>query len=338
MHLVTGATGLLGSHIAEQLVLKGEKVRALVRPTSGTAFLQSLGVELCQGDLSDAASLRQAMYGVRVVHHAAAKVGDWGTRAEFQRDTIDGTRNIADACRAADVSRLIHISSTSAYGHPEPSNIPIDETRPLADKFWMWDDYTRAKIAAEKIIWEAHEKHGLGVTVIRPSWLYGPRDRLSIARIAASLSKGRVKIIGDGTNQMNTVYAGNVAEACLLAADQPCANGQAYNITKDGPLTQLEYFTLYADTLGYPRPTKHIPYPIAYGGGWFLECVYRTCRFRRPPFITRYAAWLLGRQSVYSTEKAQRELGWQPRIGYQEGIAKTVAWYREASTTKREPC
>jgi nucleoside-diphosphate-sugar epimerase len=335
MHLVTGATGLLGSHLAEQLVQKGERVRALVRGSSKVAFLQELGVELCLGDLADEASLRQAMQGVRVVYHAAAKVGDWGTKSEFQRDTIAGTAHVVAACVAVGVERLLHISSTSAYGHPEPSVIPITETRPLGEKFWMWDDYTRAKIAAEKIVWEAQEKHGLGVTVIRPSWLYGPRDRLSIARITKTIRKGRVWIIGDGHNQMNTVYAGNVAEACLLAAGHPQAKGQAYNITKDGPLTQQEYFNLYADSLGCPRPTKHLPYPLAYGGAWVLEGVYRTLQFRRPPLLTRYAVWLLGRHTVYSTEKAQQELGWQPRIGYAQGIAQTVAWYQEQEKAKR---
>jgi nucleoside-diphosphate-sugar epimerase len=207
----------------------------------------------------------------------------------------------------------------------------------LGDKFWLWDDYTRAKIAAEKIVWEAHGKRGLGLTIIRPSWLYGPRDRLSIRRIAKTLRKGRVRIIGDGTNEMNTVYAGNVAEACLLAAANPAANGQAYNVTKDGPLTQQEYFHLYADAFGTPRPTRHVSYALAYAGAWVLECLFRLGRIRRPPFITRYAVWLLGRHTVYSTEKAQRELGWQPRVGYREGIARTVAWYRDTHEGKDGP-
>src|SRR5262249_15318772 len=123
MHLVTGATGLLGSHIAEQLTVRREKVRALVRSSSVVGFLQSIGVELKLGDLSDIPSLQRAMEGVSVVHHAAAKVGDWGTKEEFRRDTLEGTRNVVEACLGAGVQRLIHISSTSAYGHPEPSSV-----------------------------------------------------------------------------------------------------------------------------------------------------------------------------------------------------------------------
>lgn len=329
MHLITGATGLLGSHLVEQLVAQGEQVRAIVRPTSSTDYLNLRGVELNYGDLTDTSSLHRAMKDVKFVFHAAAKVGDWGTRAEFHRDTVVGTRNVIAACMATGVSRLIHISSTSAYGHPEPSSVPIDETRPLGSKYWMWDDYTRAKIAAEQSVWAAYNERDLGITVIRPSWLYGPRDRLSIARIAKSLQKGRVKIIGDGTNQMNTVYAGNVAEACILAASNPLARGQAYNITNDGSLSQQEYFNLYADAFGYPRPTRHVPYWLAFAGAWLLEATYRALKMRKPPFITRYAAWLLGRHTIYSTLKAQRELCWQPRVGYKEGISATVKWFRE---------
>lgn len=331
MNLITGATGLLGSHIAEQLRQSGELVRALIRPTSQTnvPFLKQIGVELVTGDLADRASLERAMQGISVVYHAAAKVGDWGTKQEFERETIQGTKNVVDACLAAGVRRLIHISSTSAYGHPEPGGQPIDETFPLGDRFWMWDDYTKAKIAAERYIWDAIAQRGLKATIIRPSWLYGPRDRLSIFRIARSLRRGRVRIIGEGTNPMNSVYAGNAAEACLLAAAKPEAAGQAYNVTNDGIITQRDYFNAYADALKLPRPTKRIPYGVAYAAAWVLEAIFRMLRKQRPPFITRYATWLLGRHTFYSTEKAQRELGWQPRVGYQEGIARTVAWYHE---------
>lgn len=331
MNLITGATGLLGSHIAEQLRQDGQPVRALIRATSTTnvPFLEAIGVTLVTGDLADPASLARAMQGVQTVYHSAAKVGDWGTRNEFERETIQGTRNVVDACLTASVQRLIHISSTSAYGHPEPGGKPIDETFPLGDRFWMWDDYTKAKIAAEKYIWDAISQRGLHATLIRPSWMYGPRDRLSIFRIAKSLQRGRVRIIGDGSNPMNSVYAGNVAQACILAANQPQADGQAYNITNDGVITQRDYFNTYADALKLPRPTKRIPYGVAYASAWCLEAIFRLFKIKRPPFITRYATWLLGRHTFYSTEKAHRELGWKPRIGYQEGIARTVAWYQE---------
>jgi len=334
--LVTGATGLLGSHIAEQLVERGERVRALVRPESDTRFLESLGVELIRGDLADAESVRRAVAGTQVVYHSAAKVGDWGPWREFQRDVIDGTRHVLEACTAENVRRLIYVSSVSAYGHPKPRDTPVVETDPLGDRFWVWDYYTRAKIQAEHLVWRHHEKRGCPVVVIRPGWIYGPRDRTSIKRMARSLARRWVFIMDRGQNQLNTVYAGNVAQACLLAAEAPKAVGQAFNVSNDGGvITQREYFNAFADALGLPRPFLRVPYRVAFGFAFLLEAIGRFFRVRRPPFATRYAVWLLGRSTVYSTEKAQRDLSWQPRVSSQEGIRRTAEWYlmRQAPMT-----
>jgi nucleoside-diphosphate-sugar epimerase len=329
-HLVTGGTGLLGSHIAEQLVAGGERVRALVRAKSNTDFLRSIGVECVIGDLHDLDSLDRAMKDVRVAYHAAAKVGDWGTKTEFEGDTVEGTRNVAQASLRAGVERLIHVSSTSAYGHPAPSDVPIVETSPLGERFWIWDEYTRAKVNAERLLRKMQERDKLPITIIRPGWLYGPRDRLTIKRIRDSLQHGRVRIIGPGTNRMNTVYAGTVAHCCLLAAKHASAVGQAYNVTNDGVVTQSGWFDLWAKELNVPRPTKHISYRAAFAGGFCLEAIYRLIKSKEPPYITRYAVWLLGRPSVYSTAKAERELGWKPDVTYQEGVHRAVEWFQSA--------
>src|SRR5882672_5280934 len=116
MNLVTGATGLLGSHIVEQLRLRNRPVRVLVRRGSDPGWLKTQGVEFAEGDLSDRPSLERACQGVKIIYHAAARVGDWGPWAEFVRITIDGSRNLFDAAEAAAVPRFIHISSISVYG------------------------------------------------------------------------------------------------------------------------------------------------------------------------------------------------------------------------------
>src|SRR5215471_8397350 len=115
--LVTGATGLLGSHLAERLTARRNRVRALVRPRSRTEFLEGLGVEIVRGDLTDPASCARALEGVAQVYHCAAKVGDWGAWREFQVGCLDATRTMAEAAVQAGVGRFLHISSTSAYVH-----------------------------------------------------------------------------------------------------------------------------------------------------------------------------------------------------------------------------
>ena len=328
LHLVTGATGLLGSHIAQRLVARGDRVRALVRRTSDVSFLEQLGVEQVIGDLGDPGSLRAAVAGVDTVYHCAAKVGDWGRWREFQTDCLDATSNLAAAALDAGIARFLHISSTSAYGHPREGGPPVDETAPLGQNFWpIWDDYTRSKVEAERILWRLVADRHLPLTVIRPSWLYGERDRITLRRLVTRLQANRVPLIGAGDNPLSAIYAGNVADAALLAADHPAALGEAYNITHQGQLTQREFLTLFAIAAGAEPPRRSVAYPLVFAVGFGLEAAGHLLQRAKPPLITRYATWLMGRHLAYSTRKAEEQLGWQPAIGNQPSIERSVAWY-----------
>jgi nucleoside-diphosphate-sugar epimerase len=327
--LVTGGTGLLGSHLAERLVAGGHRVRALVRPGSDTAFLRGLGVELLTGDLTDPVSCTRAAEGVHTVYHAAAKVGDWGTWAEFQADCLDATERIARAAHASGARRFVHVSSTSAYGHPLDGGPIVDETHPLGQGLWrVWDGYTRSKVEQERLLWRLHDEIGLPLTVVRPSWLFGERDRTTTRRLAAKLVAGKVVLLGPGDNPLSAIHAGEVAAAAILAGGLPIALGRAYNVTDQGPITQKQWFEMWSRELGVPAPTRHVPYRVAFAAGFAMEAAGRLSRSRKPPLITRYAAWLLGRRVRYGTDRARDELGWRPSTTYQEAISRTVAWLR----------
>ena len=327
LSLVTGATGLLGSHICEQLVLRGRSVRALVRAGSDTRFLDSLGVETVEGDVTDAASLNRACEGVSHVYHSAARVGDWGPWHEFREITIEGTRKIIDAAIRAGVQRFLHISSISAYGHPNRKGLVLDENAPLGQSLHRWSYYSRAKVEAENLVWAAHQRGDLVVTVIRPSWLYGPRDRASMGRLCDSIRKRKIKIIGDGNNRLNVVHAGNVAEAAVVAAQHPAAAGEAFNCSNDGVLTQRVYFNLIAKALGEPPVTRKVPYRVAYTAAFLFEIVGHLFRTRKPPLVTRYSVWLMGRKTFFKCDKARQVLGWTPTVTYEEGIPQAVEAY-----------
>jgi nucleoside-diphosphate-sugar epimerase len=333
--LVTGGTGMLGSHIAERLTADGRRVRALVRAGSRTDFLESLGVELVRGDLTDPGACARAVEGADTVYHSAAKVGDWGAWHEFQTCCIDATRNLAEAAARAGVRRFLHISSTSAYGHPAEGGPAIEETAPMGQNVWFWDPYTRSKVEAERALWEVSGRTGLAVTVIRPSWLYGERDRTTTARIVERLKRGQVRIIGPGDNPLSAIYAGAVADAALLAARDPGSAGEAYNITNQGRITQREFMDLFAAACGVPPVRRHVPYRVAYSASSVLEAFGRLTRSARPPLITRYGTWLLGRYLEYSTAKAEARLGWRPSLTYEQSIARTVRWYMDARSDPR---
>jgi nucleoside-diphosphate-sugar epimerase len=326
MNLVTGATGLLGSHIAEQLHRRGEKIRVLVRRGSDTSFLDTLGAEKVYGDLSDKAALAEAVKGVKTVYHSAAKVGDWGHWDEFQKITIDGTENLLSASSAAGVERFLHISSISVYGYVDGEGVVLDETAPLGVDLYRWSYYSKAKVIAENMIWDWHKQGKIKATVVRPSWLYGPRDRASIGRLINAIRAGKAKIIGDGENRLSLSHAGNVAEGAILAATKPEGIGQVYNCCSDGKITLSEYMNSIARVLGVPPVTRKVPYKVAKTAGFLMEVFGRMTGRKEPPMVSRYAVWLMGRRILFSNDKI-RALGWKPSIDYAMGIPQTVKWY-----------
>jgi nucleoside-diphosphate-sugar epimerase len=334
LNVLTGGTGFLGSHIAEQLVGRGERVRALVRPRSNVTFLRSLGVELAPGDLCEAASLRQAVAGADIVYHCAAKVGEWGPWPGYQEQVIDATANLLDACRVEAVGRLLHVSSITVYGHLHLRDGELfTEDEPLGQHLWFRDYYIRAKIRAEELV----RAYPGDWTIIRPSWIYGPRDRTTLPRIVKALRAGRVSLIGSGDNFLNLIYVGNVAEGAILAANHPGARGRAYNLGSEGELTQRQFLDALTDHFGLPRTRSEIPFRLAFWVGWLSELIGHAIRIQRPPHITRYVVSLVGRPTRYSMARARTELGWQPHVSAEEGLRRTLQWYEETLAPTTPP-
>lgn len=334
LNVITGATGLLGSHVAEQLVARGERVRALVRAGSDTSFLRALGAELSPGDLADPASLPAAVAGADVVYHCAARVGDWGPWRAFQEAVIDATGNLLAACKVAGVGRVLHVSSIIYYGHPRERADRFTEDEPPGQNLWLWGDYyCRAKVAAEELC----RRYPGPLTIVRPSWIYGPRDRTSLPRIIKALEAGRAALIGRGDNRLNIVYAADVADGAIRAANTPLAVGRAYNLSSEGELTQQEFLNLLTDALGRPRVRRQFSYRLAFAGGFLAELVGRAIRLGRPPHFTRYVVALLGRSTRFSIERARAELGWSPKVPAAEGLRRTLEWYRGVKQVAADP-
>jgi nucleoside-diphosphate-sugar epimerase len=325
LNLITGATGMLGSHVAEQLVVRGERVRALVRATSDVSFLRTLGVELVTGELSDPASLRKAVESADIVYHCAARVGDWGPWQAFQKGVIDATANLLDACRVVGIGRVLHVSSIIVYGHPRERADRFTEDEPEGQNLWLWGDYyCRAKIAAEQLC----RRYSGPLTIVRPSWIYGPRDRTSLPRVFKALEAGRAAMVGRGDNRLNIVYAADVADGAIRAANSPAAVGRAYNLSSEGELTQREFLDLLTNALGRPPVRWRFPYRVAFAGGFVAELVARAIQLKRPPHFTRYVVALIGRSTRFSSERARAELGWSTRVPAAEGLERTLEWYR----------
>ncbi|MEN6576037.1 MAG: NAD-dependent epimerase/dehydratase family protein [Phycisphaerales bacterium] len=336
VHLVTGATGFLGSHLVERLVRDGCRVRVLVRSSSDTTVLDRLDVEKVTGDLTEPSIVERVCRGVEVVYHAAAKVVDWGPWSHFERDIVEATKNLAHAAQRSSVGRFVHISSVSAYEYFARKGLVYDEASPLIGRMRCWDHYGFAKARAERELWDLHDHGGLPLTVLRPAWIYGPRDRVIVPHFHRLLSAGAVRILGDGRNLVSTISIASVVDMCLLAAASEQAIGQAYNCSSDGPITQRELLGLWADAFGCPRPTHRVPYPLAFGAAFACECAGHLLRRRTPPPIMRRSVEMLARRPYFPTDKAQKQLGWRPAMSYREGIALAARWYLDHLKSRRE--
>ncbi|HEY9230187.1 MAG TPA: NAD-dependent epimerase/dehydratase family protein, partial [Gemmatimonadaceae bacterium] len=216
--LVTGATGLVGSYIVEQLLAKGWSVRALVR--SPSAELAQLGVELAPGDVLDGASFSRAASGCDVIFHAAAVITAAGGWELYRRNNVDGTQHAISAAEASG-ARLLHVSSVAVYGrrfHSEKTH-EGHELGPLPERNF----YARSKRESEALVLNAHADGRIWASAVRPVVIYGRRDRQFVPRIARMLRFGFAPIIGGGRSTMHVVHAANVASGAVLAATHDVA-------------------------------------------------------------------------------------------------------------------
>lgn len=322
--LVTGASGFIGSHIAERLVARGDEVRALIRPSSDTRFLKSLGVELVTGDVTDPQSLEPAMAGVDVVYHAAAMVTDWAPWSEFQRVTVDGTRNVLAAAAGGGVPRVLYVSTDGVYALSAFKGI-VTEDSPLEKRFGWLDYYRRSKLGAERIARRYGDEGELNVTIVRPGLVLGERDRAVFPGIVTFLKGNASAYLGSGKNQLPYVYVGDVADACILGATADAAIGRTYNVVSDEAVTQKQVYETIADATGLRRPTRHIPVRLIYAMAMGMEAWCLFARRRKVhPEITRFGVILLAYDFREDASRLRSELGWAPRVPMQEAVRRCV--------------
>jgi len=327
--LVTGATGCIGSHLVERLAAGGTEVRALVRRSSDTSQIAELGIELAYGDLRDAASLGLATKGVDVVYHTAAVVGDWGPARDFAAVDAVGTAQLADAAVHNGVPRFVHLSSVAVYGLLRVRKRHVPDDFPVDPRPARWDDYARAKIAGENALRHHHAQGRIALTVLRPTLVYGPRDRVVLPRLARLLAERRQVRVGSGRNRVHVVFADDVAMATELAGSRDVAVGRTYNV--DGPrdVEQRDFLDGFADLLGAPRPTLRLPLAVAYPLAIGCEGWGRFRRHEEAPPLTRTMVAACGGEAFYDTTRARDELGWAPKVLFPEGLERTRRWLRE---------
>lgn len=324
--LVTGATGLVGSHIAQRAREMGLPTRAVARPSSRKGLLEEWGVEIVDGDMTDRESLRRAVQGATVVIHCAAKVGDWGPVDEYRTVNVDGLENLLqEAESAGTLKRMIHVSSLGVYEARDHHG--TDETEPPNTS--GIDGYTLTKVESEQRVLEHIRDRKLPAVILRPGFVYGPRDRTVLPRILERLKSRGFKFLGSGEQLMNNVYAGNLVDAVFLALENDDAVGEVYNITDGRLVSKREFISTIAQEAGYEVPTQSVPLPVARTLAKLMEGTWKALGKQQAPLLSNARIKFLGLNLDFCIDKAKRELGYAPRVDFQDGMKQTIEWCRQ---------
>lgn len=318
--LVTGGGGFLGSAIVRKLVLRNDSVRSFSRNTYQT--LTDLKVEHAPGDLADLDAVTRAAEGCDIVFHVGAKAGFWGSYEDYHAANVTGTENVVSACLKLGINRLVYTSSPSVVFNGKDME-GVDESAPYSTHFNSFYPQTKAK--AEKIVLAANNKQ-LATVSLRPHMIFGPGDNHLIPRVLSKARAGRLLIVGDGKNKIDTVYVDNAATAHLLAADklfpESSISGKAYFISNGDPRTIKTLLDFIMDTHGLPRIKRRVPKALAYFGGWVFENIYQALGIKQEPLVTRFIAEEFSSSHWFDISAARKELGYDPEISIEEGFER----------------
>ncbi len=324
--LVTGATGLVGSHVVERACREGWQVRALVRTAKAAQPLQACGAELAIGDLADSASLKSAVSDISLVVHCAAKVGDWGPVDDYRNVNVRGLQVLLEAAEATGrLQKFVHLSSLGVYEARD--HYGTDET--TSPNRSGIDGYTLTKVESEDLVLEHVAKHQLPAVVLRPGFIYGPRDRTILPRLMERLKSSQFAYLGSPDKVMNNTFVGNLVDAIFLAIERDDVLGEVFNITDGRLVTKREFVETIARDAGYPLPSKVVPLGVAKSLARVLEWLYRTLGKPEAPLLSSARIKFLGLNLDYCIDKARRQLGYAPQTDFADAMRQTMAWIRE---------
>ncbi len=321
--LITGASGFVGSHLAETLAKQKIKIKLLVRTTSRLPFQLLPGMELCYGDVTDLESVRTATRNVRAIYHLAGVLRG-SDLSSYRKVNVAGTWNICwAAAEAGTVKRLTYISSLSAAG-PSEVNSEIDETMPCRPISF----YGQTKLEGEKIVQAFNGK--FQVSILRPGVVYGQRET-DLFEYFRMVNRGLVLNSGDGNQRVSFIHVADLVEAILLASQSLKANGRTFFVSDGQDISWNELAQLIGNVLKKTYKTFNVPLGIvrivASLGDWAASW---TGKPLLPPIVSKDKVKEAAAPGwVCSNRKIRRELSFTPRIDIRKGIVDTARFYLE---------
>lgn len=313
--LVTGASGFLGGHLAAALARCGTEVVSYVRDPQRVSFALERDTKVVVGRLDDAEALRAAMDGVDVVFHCAAVTTNNVPWRVHESVNVEGTAAVVAAAAAAGVERVVHVSSVAVYGVDDRAGV-VGEDAPLPEADDPTALYQRSKAAAERA---ALGVGGVDVTVVRPGVLYGPGRPPGVGLPAVG---PLLPVMGSGRNRMPYTYVDNAVDALLLAATDPAAAGEVFNVVDTRQLTTREALGL---ARGDEQPVVvPVPRRLLLAAAGRLERRRAASGAEGPPRLSAYVVRSATRDLVYDTAKAATVLGWEPEVSPEDGFARAA--------------
>jgi nucleoside-diphosphate-sugar epimerase len=312
---VTGGSGFIGGKLVRRLVGDGWRVRALARSDAAARKVSEAGAEPVRGDLDDAESMRAGAEGADVTFHAAAHLGEWGTREEFERANVQGTRNAVEASKAAGVRRFVHVGTEAGLLAGEPL-VNVDEHAPLRPDSKAL--YSATKAQAEQVVRDANGD-SVETVVVRPRLVWGAGDTTILPSLVQAVEKGRFAWIGGGRHRTSTTHVDNVIHGLMLGAERGRPGG-VYFVTDGEPVVFRDFITELLGTQGVTPGGRNMPTPVAGAMAAGAEGVWRTFRLGGSPPITRLAYWLSAQECTIDISRARQELGYEPVHSIPEGM------------------
>jgi nucleoside-diphosphate-sugar epimerase len=319
---VTGGSGFIGGRLIERLRADGWSVRALARSPASAEKVRTIGAEPVDGDLENVDAMRAGAEGCAVAFHAAAQLGEWGSRDQFMRGNVEGTRNALQACREAGVRRFVHVGTEAALIAGQPL-VNVDESAPLRPDSKAL--YCATKALAEQAVREA-SSDGFETVVVRPRLVWGRGDTTILPSLVKTMRAGRFAWIGGGRHLTSTTHVDNVAHGLVLGAEKGQPGG-VYFVTDGEPVVFRDFITELVSTQGVEVPDRNMPTPLAGLAAAASEAVWRSFRLKGTPPVTRLAVWLSSQECTIDISRARSVLGYGPVKKRMEGMAEL----REAS-------
>jgi len=320
--LLTGATGFLGRVLVRRFADAGHAVVALVREPD--AALGDLGIEQIEGDVTSLDRMITAAAGCDAVVHSAARVAPFGRIEDYYDVNVAGTNHVLAACEYNDVRSLVYTSCAGVVIDGGALNGVNETQRPPAR---APSPYLATKAIAEQHVLGANGPK-LATVAIRPHLLWGPGEPRLLPRLAALARKGKLRLFGEPGRKIDTCYVDNAADAHLAALDriEPGASiaGKAYFVTQGEPATVEGFLNGLLRAAGFPAETRRVSPSVA-------RLLASTASLRRTltgtdPLVTADSLALFGQSAWFNIAAARRELGYAPRVGMAEGLARVSAY------------